>query len=78
MAIQSNMRFIKSFFFHQADAMHDEVGFPRYLVEQEKFKKRFKKYDHVSAILTQVCGKLLVKTTESFWSHFEIMKGVNW
>ena len=49
--------------------MHDEVGFPRYLVEQEKFKKRFKKYDHVSAILTQVCGKLFVKTTESFWNH---------
>ena len=29
--------------------MHDEVGFPHYLVDKEKFKKRFKKYDHVSA-----------------------------
>lgn len=28
--------------------MHDEVGFPHYLVDKEKFKKRFKKYDHVS------------------------------
>ena len=32
--------------------MHDEVGFPRYLVEQEKFKKRFKKYNHVSTTTT--------------------------
>lgn len=29
--------------------MHDEVGFPHYLVDKKKFKKRFKKYDHVSA-----------------------------
>ena len=29
--------------------MHDEVGFPHYLVDQKKFKKRFKKYNHVSA-----------------------------
>ena len=28
--------------------MHDEVGFPHYLVNEKKFKKRFKKYDHVS------------------------------
>ena len=31
--------------------MHDEVGFPRYLVDNKKFKKRFKKYDHVSTLL---------------------------
>lgn len=37
----------KTVVMEKADAMHDEVGFPRYLVEQEKFKKRFKKYDHV-------------------------------
>lgn len=30
--------------------MHDEVGFPHYLVDKKKFKKRFKKYDHVSTI----------------------------
>ncbi|XP_074621109.1 endothelin-converting enzyme homolog [Acropora palmata] len=31
----------------KADAMRDEVGFPHYLVDKKKFKKRFKKYDHV-------------------------------
>lgn len=31
----------------KADAMHDEVGFPHYLIDKKKFKKRFKKYDHV-------------------------------
>lgn len=30
--------------------MHDEVGFPHYLIDKKKFKKRFKKYDHVSAM----------------------------
>ena len=30
--------------------MHDEVGFPHYLVDKKKFKKRFKKYDHVSTV----------------------------
>jgi len=28
--------------------MADQVGFPSYLVEKEKFKKKFKKYHGVS------------------------------
>ena len=40
--------------------MHDEVGFPHYLVDKKKFKKRFKKYDHVSAADQKVLLYLII------------------
>lgn len=47
----------------KADAMHDEVGFPHYLVDKNKFKKRFKKYDHVE-----------IKRNSLFHNRIEILK----
>lgn len=42
--------------------MHDEVGFPHYLIDEKKFKKRFKKYDHVrtTTTLLPVGGRISV------------------
>ena len=50
--------------------MHDEVGFPHYLVDKKKFKKRFKKYDHVSADRKKARERRLRIEIMNIWNSY--------